>query len=152
VEPFNWVDPSIALMRDDPRVAVANPDWGRDDPRTETLEFKDGFSLGYGFSDQVFLVRRSEFARPIYRTRCCPVSLRYPLAHVAAVFEQRVDAYMRAHRRLRATHLRAVYRHPASEGSAYPDTTAFENLRRLRNAAIVKALRWLPLRHPRCRL
>ena len=104
-------------------------------------------ALGYGFSDAVFLGRRSEFARPIYRERCL-ISLRYPLSHIAADFEQRVDSYMRRHRRLRATHTGVIYYHPENVGVSYPKPARTERLKRLRNHLIFRLLGKSHLSHP----
>jgi hypothetical protein len=151
-EPADWVGPALALMAADPRVAVANPAWARRGPAEGVLEEKLGFALGYGFSDQVFLARRSELGRPVYREGPCPASLRYPLAHVAAVFEQRVDAYMRVRRRLRATCCGVVYVHPADEGASYPPASTGEALRSVAHRVITRLLRLSPLADPRFRI
>ena len=147
--PANWVDPAVSLMQRDRRILVANPNWNRpgSDARAESLEEAHGFALGYGFSDQVFLARRMDLLSASYR-RSCPASLRYPLAHIASVFEQRVDAYMRSERRLRATHLAVAYSH-AHEGGSYPQTTPLERLRRRRNRLVLKVIDKLPTSDPR---
>ena len=108
-KPCDWVAPALDLLASDPRILVANPSW-EGQLRSEILSESGDFDLGYGFSDQVFLVRRRDLARPIYNERCA-ASMRYPLSHIALVFEARVDAYMRVHRRLRATYRGAVYVH-----------------------------------------
>jgi hypothetical protein len=142
-----WVDTSIALMEADARVMVANPNWSGPRPAHETLEECGDFALGYGFSDQVYLVRRADLAQPIYGCRCL-ASLRYPLAHIASTFEKRVDAYMRTHRRLRATHTQAMYVHAADEGASYPADTVREKAGHLRNRIVVKLLRQFNLQDP----
>ena len=129
-EPHDWITPSIDLMEHDPGVLVANPRWhlpgAVDTLERETLRFEGDFAIGRGFSDQAFLVRRSDFARPIYRY-LAPAAWRYPTAPYGAIFEQRVDAYMRRKGFLRATYLHATYVHPVGH-AAYP------------------ASRWTPLR------
>jgi hypothetical protein len=79
--PLDWVTPAIALMERDARVLVANPNWPDPTLDSHTLEEAGPFALGHGFSDQVFLARRSELARPIYRDRTL-ARLRYPVAHL----------------------------------------------------------------------
>ncbi len=145
--PFNWVDPAVALMEADRRVFAANPTSWRGEVNWSTFDHTGPFALSYGFSDAVFLGRRAEFARPIYRERCL-ISLRYPLSHIAADFEQRVDAYMRRHGRLRATHTGAVYRHPESEAAGYPSATLVETLRHLRNHLVWRAAARSHIDHP----
>ena len=91
-------------------------------------------------------------SRPIYKSHCL-ASLRYPLSHVAAVFEQRVDAYMRANRRLRATYTGATYEHPKSEGTSHPPAaTVVERARLIRNRWVIKFLKRLPIANPRWRV
>jgi hypothetical protein len=147
--PSNWVDPAINLMQGDRRILVANPNWDRpnSDARREALEESAGFAIGYGFSDAVFLARRADLQSVSYKCSC-PASLRYPLAHVAALFEQRVDAYMRTKRRLRATCFTVTYRHPP-EGVTYPKVTRLERLRRRRNRWLLKLTSKLPTSDPR---
>lgn len=145
--PANWIDPALELMEKDARVLVANPAGWRGEVNWMTFDFSGPFALGYGFSDAVFLARRADLARPIYRERCL-ASVRFPLAHIAPVFEQRVDSYMRRHRRLRATHASVVYEHPDDWGLSYPNLSLAEALRRRRNYIISRILGRLHLRHP----
>jgi hypothetical protein len=146
--PADWIVRSLELMARDARVLVANPTWTAPTLERETIEWTDEFALGLGFSDQLFLARRSELARPIYGERCA-ARLRYPMAHVGHIFEARVDAYMRHHHRLRATYLGATYVHPENMGVSYPALTLGEKLRFARNLAVVRAIRAAPWK-PRC--
>ncbi len=145
--PCNWVDPAADLMAADRRVFAVNPASWRGEVDWSTFDHTGPFALGYGFSDAVFLGRRADFARPIYRDKCL-ISLRYPLSHIAADFEQRVDAHMRRHRLLRATHTGVVYRHPESEGGGYPKPTFVEALRHVRNHLVVRAAARSYINHP----
>ena len=138
-EPRDWITPSIELMQRDRRVMAANPSWYAPTPEHDTLarttlEYSGPFSLGLGFSDQLFLARRSELAAPIYGQRCL-ASRRYPMANVSLSFEGRVDAWMRHHDRLRANFLEATYVHPDTIGGAYPSRRAGEKLASLCNRA-----------------
>lgn len=151
--PADWVGPAIELMERDRRVLVSNPSWHAPTPRhatlaRETLEADGDFVLGFGFSDQVFLARRSELAAPIYKQRCV-ASRRYPMANVSLSFEARVDAWMRHHDRLRATYLRAIYEHPDEIGGGYPARRPSERLAALANRALIAVLHASPLK-PRC--
>jgi len=148
-EPADWITPAIELMERDPRVLVANPNWVDATLDREAVEQAGDFTLGQGFSDQLFLARRSELASPIYGQRCLAL-YRYPLSHVADVFEARVDAYMRHADRLRATYRPVTYVHPAEgAGASYPAESMRERLRAIRHAAVLAALRASPVR-PRC--
>jgi hypothetical protein len=146
--PFDWVGPSLDLLARDARVLVANPASWRGEVRFLTLEVKGEFALSYSFSDSVFLVRREELAQSIYR-HACPAALRYPLAHIATVFEQRVESFMRAGHRLRASHLGVLYAHPESEGGTYPHATARERLRRRLYHVLFRFLGYSHARSPR---
>lgn len=140
-EPADWITPSLERFAADPRVMAANPGPVWD---AETRERDADFALGDGFSDQLFLARRSDFAQPVYLQRCA-AQLRYPLAHVAAVFESRVDAHMRHHGRLRATYRHAAYVHPeAGAGTSYPASTARERARALAVKVALAGLRATP--------
>ncbi len=150
--PGDWVTPALELLERDPRIAVVNPSWTDDTLGVETLEQDGPWAIGQGFSDQLFLVRRSDLRRPeVYGTRCL-AELRFPMAHVARVFESRVDAWMRHHGRLRGTWTPLTYVHPAeTAGTSYPAFTARERARALGVRAGLAALRATPrpLR-PRC--
>jgi hypothetical protein len=155
----DWISPALALMREDPRVMVANPSWELPDAdgtrpgvERETIVARDGFALGRGLSDQVLLAARASLAAPIYSQRCI-ARIAYPAAHKAHVFEARLDAHMRHHGRLRATSLAASYVTDNSEGeSSYAPSGVAQTLRYVRNGAVIRALRassWRPacLRH-----
>jgi hypothetical protein len=142
-EPADWISPSLELMHTDHRVAVANPEWTPSTLHQETRERSGDFALGYGFSDQLYLLRRDEFARPIYKHSAL-VSWRYPLCHRAPVFEQRVDAYMRCFRRLRATSTRVAYRHTGDEGAGYSNMAQFDRWRR----RFMHGVMWLASKMP----
>jgi hypothetical protein len=155
LQPRDWVTPSIELMERDRRVMVANPRWYAPTPRHDTLarstlEYTDEFSLGLGFSDQLFLGRRSELAAPIYSQRCM-ATRRYPMANVSRSFEARLDAWIRHHDRLRATFLGATYAHPDTIGDAYPARTPLEKLGSLINPALIAAVRHSPVKRRCCR-
>jgi hypothetical protein len=156
LEPRDWVTPALALINRDRRVIAANPSWepaGADGRRAgverEALELRDGFALGDGFSDQVFLARRAELSAPIYGQRCIS-RIAYPGAHKAHVFEARVAAYTRHHARLRATSLDATYAIDEEGGeSSYPPRGALETLRYVRNGLTLRLIAAAP-RRPRC--
>jgi hypothetical protein len=144
-EPADWVTPAIALMDRDRRIMAANPNWPVDNLGEFTLETDGDFALGQGFTDQAFLVRRSEMARPIYTQRCVALR-RYPLSYVGAIFEARVDAHMRHAGRLRATYRHAVYDMEVEMGTSWPSLTPRERALQARDLLIIKTLRALPWR------
>jgi hypothetical protein len=145
----DWISAAIELMERDHRVMCANPD-NSNHPASHG-EPDGRFLLAPGFSDQLFLVRRSDFARPIYGERCI-ASLRYPLSEMGRTFEMRVDSYMRHHRRLRANHLDSCYFHPPqTAGRFHPKLTWVQRLRRKWKLAALAYLRSAPrAMRPRC--
>jgi hypothetical protein len=145
ITPVDWITPALELMGRDARVMIANPYWNVPTLEQTTWERDGEFALGHGFSDQVWLARRAELSRPIYHQRSL-ARLRYPMAHVAHIFEARVDAHLRHHGRLRATHVRATYRHPPNMGVSYPPRTRMQTLRYVRNRAVTSGLLRLPVR------
>lgn len=144
-KPHDWVSPSLALMETDARVMVANPQ----PLEVKPLERDGEFVITQGFSDQVFLCRRSDFARPIYGERCV-ARWRYPMIAIEPIFEARVDSWMRHNDRFRAVYMAARYVHPKhGEGDRYPGMTVVERLRRFCGLVVIAVLRRAPWT-PRC--
>lgn len=141
-EPADWVGPALELMERDRRVLVANPNWEIANLASFTSENAGAFALGHGFSDQVFLGRRSELGAPIYGQRCI-ARWRYPYPDS---FEARVDAHLRHAGRLRATCRDAVYEHPVAMGTSWPARSLGERARAARNDFGIRLLRALPWR------
>ncbi len=146
--PVDWISPSLQLIETDDRIAVANPNWDHSSLPTEAREFQGEFGIGYGFSDQLYLICRAEFANPIYN-HYAPISWRYPFSHITPIFEQRVDAYMRSHGRQRATYTGGTYIHAAEEGATYKKVTLATRLKRPAMMATMKVLSKLPGHDPR---
>ncbi len=66
-EPVDWISPAIEMMKSDSRIAVANPSWMKSGLEKETLFEIGSFAIGYGFSDQLYLIQVEEFRKSIYR-------------------------------------------------------------------------------------
>jgi hypothetical protein len=145
VEPFDWVTPAIELMERDDRILCATPYWNVPTLDRATVERVGPFALGYGFSDQVWLARRADLSRPIYRDRTV-ARLRYPMVHVGEIFESRIDSHMRRHRRLRAVHTGATYAHPPNMGVGHPPRTIPQTLRYARNRLVTRVLMAAPVK------
>jgi hypothetical protein len=107
----DWIPKALALLESSPQVRVANLLWeGKTaEARAEAEYETDNFFIGYGFSDQCYLVRTSDFRAPIYG-HWHPSSARYP-TYVHDGFERRVDSWMRNEGYLRATYRHASYQH-----------------------------------------
>src|SRR6478735_9189917 len=107
----DWVSPSIDLMTDDPRIFHASLSWsaqpGEPGAIGEAVEVQGPFALNYGFTDQLFLLRRRELMAPIYRS-FAPAALVRHAPH-PYTFEYRVEAHQRAVRRMRASLITVEY-------------------------------------------
>lgn len=130
----DWISPSLELMVRDPRILAASPNWTDPEQLTrECPETAGPFQLGLGFSDQLFLARRADLSGRIYSHRSA-ASRRYPMSHIAMIFEARVDAYMRTSGKLRAVLRDCQYQHvPRSPGPHVRPRTLAERLRKWRN-------------------
>jgi hypothetical protein len=113
---YEWVAQAMDVFAADPRVRVANLSWDtpgcpvENTPAGEaSLGRLDAFYLGYGFSDQCYLVRTKDFRDRLYGETNV-VSERYP-KYGGELFEKRVDAWMRNHGFIRATYIHGVYDH-----------------------------------------
>lgn len=99
----NWVSKAIRYIDSEPRVKVANLTWNGNyrAARDESVFVSEDFYVGFGFSDQCYLIRVDDFRAPIYN-EMHPASRRYP-HYGGESFEKRVDSWMRNYGHLRAT-------------------------------------------------
>ena len=111
-ESMDWIPRAVEILETSPNIAVVNPLWnGRlAEAEAESLADAGDHLVGYGFSDQCYLVRVADFREDILR-ETHPAGARYP-AYGGELFEKRVDAWMRNHGRLRATMKYVSYTHP----------------------------------------
>lgn len=107
----DWIVKAMELMRKNPEYVVANPTWNHKykAAKKESIGETDDFYIGYGFSDQCYLVQTALFRQPIYNERH-PDSERYP-RYGGELFEKRVDSYMRNHEAKRLTSKEVSYIH-----------------------------------------
>jgi hypothetical protein len=110
-KPFDWVTPAILKMNSNPSVKVANPVWNHsyDFARSESFAEDENFYYGYGFSDQCYLIKTSDFKANIYHEKN-QASERYP-HYGGELFEKRVDAFMRNRHFHRITYNKGSYIH-----------------------------------------
>ena len=148
LSPCDWITPCLRRLEQSDDALTANPLWNAhyyamDVIRREARQEDEEFLVGYGFSDQLFLARAAELRRPIYKYRH-PFSLRYPLAHISPIFEQRIDSYMRRRHRLRLTYKGVSYAHPReTEGLSYPNPTRWESSKKFLNRQCVNVARMM---------
>ena len=107
----DWIEPALIELEKNENFKVANPVWNRkdDEAKKESTSEIENFYVGFGFSDQCFLVRTKDFKAPIYN-ESNPLSERYP-KYGGETFEKRVDSWMRNHNFLRLTFKNGYYVH-----------------------------------------
>jgi hypothetical protein len=107
-----WIEAALKRFQADSRVKVANLTWNRNyaEAAKESFAEDDQFYAGYGFSDQMYLVRASDFrSSAVYHERN-EASERYP-RYGGELFEKRVDSWMRNHAFHRLTYKHGSYEH-----------------------------------------
>ena len=109
--PKDWLAQGIKVLEEHPNVVVFNLSWTNDlkSIRDES-EGEDGNCFyGYGFSDQMYLIRAADYKQKIYEYYNA-ASERYP-TFAGELFEKRVDSWMRENQLLRATYKHGNYFH-----------------------------------------
>ena len=113
-----WIQEATELMDANPQYACANPSWiisrngvtfGKEGAKDESTSELDNWYVGYGFSDNCYMVPTKLFKQPIYNEHH-PASERYPV-YAGQCFEKRVDSYMRNHNLLRLSYKTLWYSH-----------------------------------------
>lgn len=105
----NWIDSAITLFEKRSDILVANPTWNfrYEEAKRESFDETKDFYLGYGFSDQCFLIRTKDFKKQIYNETNLE-SNRYP-KYGGELFEKRVDSYMRNNKKYRISSKHVTY-------------------------------------------
>ena len=109
--PQNWLAHGVKVLEENSRVVVFNLAWSNDQDsiRTESESEDENCFYGYGFSDQMYLIRSADYKQRIYEYYNV-ASERYP-QFAGELFEKRVDSWMRENKLLRATYKHARYLH-----------------------------------------
>ncbi len=107
-----WLEIALKRFEADGRVKVANLTWNDNyaEAAKEAFAVDDEFCVSYGFSDQMYLVRTSDFRSPVVYREKNVMSERYP-AYAGELFEKRVDSWMRNHDFHRLTYRHGSYVH-----------------------------------------
>ena len=123
-QPCPWIEAGINKLDSDPRVKVVNciPDGSTCEAAAQAYEEDEDFWLGYGFSDQCYLIRTGDYRQPIFQ-ESHPASDRYPL-YGGELFEKKVDSWMHNHDFLRATYKKGNYLHKNFPGNRLVRTVA----------------------------
>lgn len=109
--PADWLNTAVELLQEREDVSVVNLAWDSkfSEVDKDAIFLEESFAYGYGFSDQMYVIRSAEFKDHIY-SYSHPESDRYP-KYGGELFEKRVDSWMRVKNRLRATSRKWSYRH-----------------------------------------
>jgi hypothetical protein len=93
----SWIDASITKMNSNSKYKVATLVWNKkyNEAKLESSSEDNEFFIGFGFSDQCFLIRTKDFQASIYNEKNV-LSERYP-KYGGEAFEKRVDSWMRNH-------------------------------------------------------
>lgn len=108
---ISWLGQGIQLLEDRNDVKVFNLTWNHrfNEAKNEAFSEDEEHYYGYGFSDQMYLVRTADFKAAIYE-EINDSSERYP-KYGGELFEKRVDSWMRNHHQIRATSKHTSYIH-----------------------------------------
>ncbi len=106
-----WLQEAIELLSAKNDVKVFNLTWDHrfKEAKNESISHDGQFFYGYGFSDQMYLIRTEDFRAPIYE-ETNEASNRYP-KYGGELFEKRVDSWMRNHSHIRASSKKYSYIH-----------------------------------------
>jgi hypothetical protein len=106
-----WLRDGIETLRNNNNVKVFNLTWNEEySAAKKEADYDDLLNgYGFGFSDQMYLIRSADFKKPIYEFYD-PASERYP-KYGGELFEKRVDSWMRQNNFLRATYKNGSYLH-----------------------------------------
>jgi hypothetical protein len=106
-----WIINACNILEKCSEYIVANPTWNFNfrEAEKESNGKTDGFYIGYGFSDQCYLVKTEIFRQKIYNYKH-PESERYP-KYAGELFEKRVDSFMRTKCLYRLTSMNESYIH-----------------------------------------
>ena len=153
---FDWITPSIDLMKDDHAVLFCSP-WPIETKAERPVEIKKNDILYENeshlvlrpivFSDSLFLIRKSDFCSINYNERCI-ASLRYPLSWLEFTFEARVDSWMRHHGCKIGLAKKSFFSQPDNMGISHPKKLTFsEKSRKFFYRQIISTIKRLPWRH-----
>ena len=119
----DWLSQGITTLETKPQVKVFNLTWNRKyrDAKRDSEIIDNNNYYGYGFSDQMYLVRTADFRAPIYE-HYHPASECYP-TYGGDLFEKRIYSWLRSH-----DYLRATYRHGSYLHENFPQTSSDQML------------------------
>lgn len=107
----DWLNIGINTLETNPQVKVFNLIWNKkyEEARKESIYEDQNNFYGNGFSDQMYLIKATDFKDCIYEYHH-PDAERYP-AYGGDLFEKRVYSWLRHKNYLRATYKHGSYLH-----------------------------------------
>lgn len=128
---IDWIAPCIEEMNKNKNILIANP--LRKEYKVEwKFWYKESrnFYYSYGFSDQLYLARKYDLLKDIYRYTHIYTS-RFPLYPIWKTFEAMIDAYMRKESKTRLVFKNTIYVHELWKWSPYPKYSFFQYIKRI---------------------
>jgi imidazoleglycerol phosphate dehydratase HisB len=104
----NFVEDSVKLLENNSDIISTIPNWGA--INIESHEYRENFGIAFGFSDQVYVLKKDRFNDKIFYNYYHVDSQRYP-NYGGESFEKRINSYMRCLNLKRAIHKNSSYRH-----------------------------------------
>lgn len=106
-----WLEVGIEILEKNSQVKVFNLVWNNKykDAKKDADFFDESNFYSFGFSDQMYLIRASDFKNTIYE-HYHPASENYP-EYGGELFEKRVYSWLRVENFLRATYRHGSYLH-----------------------------------------
>lgn len=106
-----FINDAIDVMEYDNRIISGMPSWNSrfQDRKNESIFSIGDFFAEEGFTDQIHLIKMSEFKKDIYHYKH-QKSDRYP-AYGGECFEKRIDSYMNTFNKYRIVHNKSYYIH-----------------------------------------
>jgi len=120
-KPIDWITQSLNELKKNINFFCASPLWKQEENviRRECYKENSIFIYNDDFSDQIFLVKKENILKPIYKYWHI-YSLRFPLAYLGSTFERRIDSFVKETNRTRLIFKKAIYIHPQESGTPYP--------------------------------
>ena len=104
----NYVEDSVKLLENNSDIISTIPNWGA--LEHESFEYRDNFGIAFGFTDQIYILRKDKFNDQSFYKYFHADSLRYP-DYGGECFEKRVNSYMKCLNLKRAIHKNSSYKH-----------------------------------------
>lgn len=126
----NFIKDSIDIMSKDKNIFVTMPIPEKFVPNETDFLINENFYYYFiFFSDPIFFINTNDFCCDIYRYKTVGSFLRHSLSYIFPIFEERVESYMRIHKKFLALHTNSMFSQP-NEGQNYSRDSFYQRLKR----------------------